>query len=1123
MALAGTALVNFQGDYKGLIGGAKGAGTKSGGMAAASFAKKFAMGVAAAGAVGAALYKVGESFDKAFDNIIVGTGATGDALEGLKGDFRAVFGSTAASMDDTSTAIADLNTRLGVTGKPLQDLSKQFLDLSRITKTDVSANIASASRAFGDWGIAVDDQSDALDKMFTVSQQTGIGLDSLANNVVQFGAPLRQFGFSFEESIAIFGKWEKEGVNAQLVMGGLKQGLGRFSKAGKDPERELGRVTEAIKSAGSAGEANQIAIEAFGVRAGPDMAAAVREGRFEIGDLVSALDGAGGSIAQASKDTESFSEKWKIFTNKVLLVLEPIAMRVFDFMGDAMDAMPGIAKQASESLSPLAGAFGAVRDAVEPVFAAIIDFTKKNPTPVFAGLAVVVGGVVVAALWAMATAFFAALSPIILVAGGVALLVGGLIWAYQNVNWFRDAVDKVSSFLTGTLWPALQTAFGFIRDTVVPIVAGLIVWLAERLWPAARNVFGWISGFITGTLVPVALGLWATAQTVFSGISTAITFAWAVIQPIFSALWAFITGPLTTVFNAFLGLSQFVWSLVAAAIQSAWIIVKPIFEAIVWFITGPLTSTFNTFQGLAETVWGAIHGAVSWAWGIISGVFDKIKEAVEGPMTRVWNALADTVSDVFGRIPGFIRSALQTAGGIVAGFMDKVADIAGAIGLTPIKEALESGANSARRWGHDGNAAATASADGRRRMAEGGFISGGVPGKDSVPALLMPGEVVIRKSMVDKYGAANLLALNAGAVPGFAAGGMVGRDELARLARAVGVIGNADTAAAIAMAESGGNPNAFNRNRNGTVDRGLWQINSIHGALSTFDILGNARAMASISGGGSDWTPWVVYNTGAYRQHLDGSGRLGNLPTRDLIGDAVNKAREIAGGLLERVWPEMDVANGLLGLPAGGLNYARSAIIDLIKGKAAEVEGGGDGHGRGGGLAGSTTGLDPDFLGRFNAWNASLGGRYGIRSGFRSRAQQARLYQMYLNGTGNLAARPGNSMHERGLAIDTTPRVSGADQAAARAFRLHFPVGGEPWHVEPFAKGGYVHANSFDSGGSLRPGWNVVRNDTGANEPLKPSSGGRDAPVIGEAHFHDGVDIDLVLQKLAPRVKAGAV
>jgi len=80
------------------------------------------------------------------------------------------------------------------------------------------------------------------------------------------------------------------------------------------------------------------------------------------------------------------------------------------------------------------------------------------------------------------------------------------------------------------------------------------------------------------------------------------------------------------------------------------------------------------------------------------------------------------------------------------------------------------------------------------------------------------------------------------------------------------------TAVAIAMAESGFNPNATNVNTNGSTDRGLWQINNFaHPDVSdacAFDPSCNAEAMASISSGGTNWTPWMTYDSGAYRQYL---------------------------------------------------------------------------------------------------------------------------------------------------------------------------------------------------------------------------------------------------------------
>ena len=58
--------------------------------------------------------------------------------------------------------------------------------------------------------------------------------------------------------------------------------------------------------------------------------------------------------------------------------------------------------------------------------------------------------------------------------------------------------------------------------------------------------------------------------------------------------------------------------------------------------------------------------------------------------------------------------------------------------------------------------------------ANGGMIYGGTSAKDDVPAMLMGGEYVIRKNIVDKMGEPFLNRLNRGQVQGFAEGGPVG-------------------------------------------------------------------------------------------------------------------------------------------------------------------------------------------------------------------------------------------------------------------------------------------------------------------------------------------------------------
>jgi LysM repeat protein len=67
-------------------------------------------------------------------------------------------------------------------------------------------------------------------------------------------------------------------------------------------------------------------------------------------------------------------------------------------------------------------------------------------------------------------------------------------------------------------------------------------------------------------------------------------------------------------------------------------------------------------------------------------------------------------------------------------------------------------------------------------------------------------------------------------------------------------------AAEIAMAESGGNPNAISP----TDDFGLWQINASNGALATLNAASNAHSAIVLSDDGTNWNAWTTYHSGAY-------------------------------------------------------------------------------------------------------------------------------------------------------------------------------------------------------------------------------------------------------------------
>jgi len=139
-------------------------------------------------AVGVAAIKSADSVDKGMAKIRVGTGLTGDALEEMGGVLKNVLRTVPTDAETAGSAIADLNTRLGVSGEEAGALATQFLELSRITGTDVAGNIQSATRVMGDWGIEAENAASTLDYLFKISQNTGAGVDVLGRQLVQYGA-----------------------------------------------------------------------------------------------------------------------------------------------------------------------------------------------------------------------------------------------------------------------------------------------------------------------------------------------------------------------------------------------------------------------------------------------------------------------------------------------------------------------------------------------------------------------------------------------------------------------------------------------------------------------------------------------------------------------------------------------------------------------------------------------------------------------------------------------------------------------------------------------------------------------------------------------------------------------
>lgn len=332
-------------------------------------------------ALGTVAVKAGLDVEKALKTIRIGTGATGEALKGLNADFKAIAASVPNSLGETAQAIADINTLTGATGKTLQDFATAALDASRMMGTSLGGTVSSVGKLLNNWNLSADQGVTVLDKLFYAAQSTGMGLDAIAQSVTGVGSSLREMGFSLDESIALVSSLDKAGVGAATVTRSLSRALANMAKAGiTDSATAFRSIVDSIKNAETQSKATAIAVETFGAKAGPQLAASIREGRLEIANFADDIRSAGGTVAQTAKDTEGFSERWGRMVNQMTMALEPLGTRILALVAEDMEPLSKAIGDLSINVSDSTIKWAAYAAALGPVLIYTSALIKSGAT-----------------------------------------------------------------------------------------------------------------------------------------------------------------------------------------------------------------------------------------------------------------------------------------------------------------------------------------------------------------------------------------------------------------------------------------------------------------------------------------------------------------------------------------------------------------------------------------------------------------------------------------------------------------------------------------------------------------------------------------------------------------------
>lgn len=641
-------------------------------------------GLKIAGAVGAAgvvaigtaavattkgLFDLSQSYKDASNTIRIGTGATGEALDELNDSMKEVYQSVPTSLDDASTAIADLNTRLGLTGDNLETMAEQSLMVTKTLGDDTSGVIEQSSQAFQQWNIAAEDMSSEMDYIFKVSQSTGMGFTDLMSTMQSSGASLQALGYSFDESAAMIGSLQKAGLDENVVLGAMKKGLGSVAEAGGDVQATMTDYIQKIQSAGTETDKIAIASEIFGKKAAPSMVQAIDRGALSADELTKSLQDSSESIMGAAEDTYTLSDRWEMLKSKGANMLEPMANKVLEIATDAFPMLenaidtvmpvlqtgaetilPVLEKISTEALPQIESAFNSLAPIIQTGIESAIPVLQEvssSVLPMFSGLISAVAPVI---------------QKLVSVVLGVLPTILGVFYKIQSIVW--GVIEKLMPVIT-----SLLDEVGGLIEELVGLVMPFIEDILDALSPVVDLIVSSIVP-IMKIIIQIAGQIIRVVMQVLAAVMPVVTQIIQIVAELYTELLSQLMPSLMQIFEAIMPIIEAATQIISAILPVIISILQalmPILKVVANILSAVLGVAIKVVIGYWNTIIGAVNSAITTFKGIITYM-----QGFVSSWKGIWTTVSGAVSSAFSGLVGVVKGPINTIIGMVNGVINKI-------------------------------------------------------------------------------------------------------------------------------------------------------------------------------------------------------------------------------------------------------------------------------------------------------------------------------------------------------------------------------------------------------------------------------------------------------------------
>ena len=374
-------------------------------------------------------------------------------------------------------------------------------------------------------------------------------------------------------------------------------------------------------------------------------------------------------IDKVKKLADEWLPKIRDWLQKVIDKVKKLAdewlPKIRDALQDAIDKIKDLAEEWLPKIrDALQDAFQWIIDNKDYIIGAIIGIGMGlliYAVPGALAAAAAFGATAIAAATAAASMLLAA-APAVLIAALFAALAAGAVWAYQNVDWFREGVDKVAKWFKEDFLPTMRLVWdgvwGLIKHyiTLIKTMMSLYIAWAKLLW---ENFGKTIMGFVEkawGAISTIVEGALKFIQGIIQIVTGIIKGDWSLvwngIKNVFSGVWDGIKGALALALAVIETAIQIALDAITLAWDLAWTAIKVAFDVAWGLVETAVTTGIDVITGFFEELPGKISGAVS-----------TLADAIKSPFVVAFNAIKTLWNNTVGGFGFTVPSWIPGVGG----------------------------------------------------------------------------------------------------------------------------------------------------------------------------------------------------------------------------------------------------------------------------------------------------------------------------------------------------------------------------------------------------------------------------------------------------------------------------